>query len=205
MITCGLSACADPPRGIGAPRQATAPAEGAVDPDKGAPRGADAQSTPGATESGSTPGAPGDEKDTDGVPRPGGQAAGSITLSWTGGAEHQNFEYDAEHCYVGADYILVEGTGGPIGGSGESRIKIFTTPAELLHEATGTFQAEGSVRFTWDGDEIVADGRQIHVGDYPQPAVFTYRYTHDSAKYIVSWFRGAADAGAGAVEIACAY
>ncbi|MDO5676169.1 MAG: hypothetical protein Q4G35_01540 [Propionibacteriaceae bacterium] len=133
------------------------------------------------------------------------QAVGSITLSWTGGTEHQNFEYVAEHCYVGADYILVEGSGGPVGGAGESQIKIFTTPEELLHEGTGTFQAAGAVQFTWGGTEIIADGRQIHVGDYPQPAVFTYRHDDSSVKYVVAWFDGADDSGAGAVEVECNY
>lgn len=136
---------------------------------------------------------------------PAAQAAGSIKLSWTGGPEHQNFEYVAEHCYVGADYILVEGTGGPVGGVGDSQIKIFTTPDELLHEGTGTFQAAGAVHFTWGNAEIIADGRQIHVGDYPQPAVFTYRHDDSSAKYVVSWFDGAEDSGAGAVEVECDY
>lgn len=129
--------------------------------------------------------------------------AGTVALSWTGGSEHQNFEYTAQHCYVGSDYVLVEGSGGPVGASGASTVKIFTTPAELLHEGTGTYQAEGSIQFTWGGGDIVADGRQIHVGDYPQPASFTYRQSGNSVKYVLAWFQGAADAGAGAVEVTC--
>ncbi len=148
----------------------------------------------------------------EGEPTPGGEStdpanhsAGEITLSWTGGTEHQNFTYRAEQCYVGTDYILVEGVGGPIDTPKGSQIKIFTTPEELLHETTGTYQAEGSIHFTWKDVEIIADGRQIHVGDYPQPAVFTYRHTDDSVKYVVSWFEGAQESGAGAVEVQCHY
>lgn len=149
--------------------------------------------------------AEGDTTTEGGSADPASHSAGEITLSWTGGTEHQNFTYMAEQCYVGTDYILVEGVGGPIDTPKGSRIKIFTTPEELLHEATGTFQADGSIHFTWEDFEIIADGRQIHVGDYPQPAVFTYRQTEDSVKYVVSWFEGAKESGAGAVEVQCTY
>lgn len=132
-------------------------------------------------------------------------SAGEITLSWTGGGEHQNFSYTAEQCYVGPDYVLVEGAGGPVDEPTGSAVRIFTSPAELLHETTGTYQAEGIVAFTWAGKEIVADGRTIHVGDYPQPASFTYRHTDDGIKYVLSWFDGSGDAGAGAVEVRCFY
>lgn len=187
VIAATTSGCAPEPQESGTP---TAP----VTPELTVPQ--DTQSPNTAEDRTTTPGGSAD---------PASHSAGEVTLSWTGGSEHQNFTYTAEQCYIGADYILVEGVGGPIDIPQGSHLKIFTTPAELLHETTGTFQAEGSIRFTWEDVEIIADGRQIHVGDYPQPAVFTYRQTEDSAKYVVSWFEGTMESGAGAVEIQCSY
>lgn len=130
---------------------------------------------------------------------------GEIALSWTAGPV-QSFTFVAEHCYVGDDYIMAEGVGGPIDNPVGAIVKIFTSPAELLHEATGTFQGAGEIRLIWEGREIVADARMIHKGEYPQTANLTYRHTiFGGVKYVLSWFEGRAESGAGAVEIQCNY
>ncbi len=209
MLTATISGCSSCPEGSGAPTaSASVTAEPTTDPpqptEDAQPDSEDPQEA--AEEPQSDSESPNDASDANG-PRepagPAGPAAGEIALSWTGGTDHQNFVYAADHCYIGADHIRAEGVGGPIDAPQGSSIEISTSPEELLHAGTGTFQAQGVIRFTWGGTEIVADGRPGTVGRSSQPAVFTYQQTGDGVKYVVAWFEGAHDSGAGAVEVRC--
>lgn len=130
---------------------------------------------------------------------------GSIELSIeSGGVEHV-YKYNADHCFVSSEYILAGGTGAEVGTGIASEVGISTSPAELLHESSGTFQADGIISVRTNGNEIVSDGRPITVEGHTIPSVFTYREDGNSAHYVVAWFSGGTDVGAGYVKVNCDY
>lgn len=128
---------------------------------------------------------------------------GWVRLVWTGGTEYEFFEYESDFCFTEPGEILVQGVGGPEGGVGESTINIFAVPKELVHEPTGTVEGVGIIRFTWQGEDIVADGRMTYVGDTLMPATFLYRFEGTTVEFMVRWFQGGAKSGSGKVWINC--
>lgn len=165
---------------------------------------------PAAQEAGPAESEEADERDADPdageVPEVEEIVAGTIELSIESGGVERVFRYEAEHCFVSSEYILAGGTGSEVGTGLASEVGISSTPAELLHESTGTFQADGLISVRSEEGEVVTDGRMITVGEgSPIPSMFTYSHDDNSAHYVVAWFSGAAEAGAGYVKLNCDY
>lgn len=132
-------------------------------------------------------------------------AAGTVELSIESGGTERVFEYTADHCVVTPEYILVSAAGAEVGTGTASEVGIGTSPAELLHEATGTFQADGIISVRTGGEEVVSDGRMITVEGNRISSAFTYRHDENSAHFVVAWFSGASQLGAGYVKVNCNY
>lgn len=140
------------------------------------------------------------------APEAEGIAAGTIELSIESGGAERVFQYEAEHCFVSPEYILAGGTGSEVGTGMASEVGISSAPVELLHEGSDTYQAEGLISVRSEEGEVVTDGRMITVGEgYRIPSAFTYRHDDNSAHYVVAWFSGAAEIGAGYVKVQCNY
>lgn len=90
--------------------------------------------------------------------------------------------FDASVCEVGHDRVVGEGSSA---GEGDGSIRIDTGPFELLHERTGTWQAQGSIRVEADDDRLTSDGRR---GAGGIESMFTYRLGDNAITYTTSWF-----------------
>lgn len=147
-----------------------------------------------------------DENDSgEGIPED--AAGGTIELSIESGGTERVFQYTADHCFVSPEYILAGGKGAEVGTGEASEVGISSSPAELIHEATGTYQAEGLISVRMADFEVRSDGRMITPSEHTIPSVFTYRHDDNSAHYVVAWFSepGGADVGAGYVKVNCEY
>lgn len=118
-------------------------------------------------------------------------------------AAERTFRFEASECLVSDPRIRGVGSGTQTGTGTPASILIDTVPGTLEHERTGTWQASGAITLTAGDEVIVADGRMITVGDYPQESVLMSRISGNSVKYVVAWFFADGTSGAGAVEMTC--
>lgn len=131
-------------------------------------------------------------------------AAGTIAVKVENPpAAERTFRFEASECLVSDPRIRGVGSGTQTGTGTPASILIDTVPGTLEHERTGTWQASGAITLTAGDEVIVADGRMITVGDYPQESVLMSRISGNSVKYVVAWFFADGTSGAGAVEMTC--
>lgn len=205
LAALALTACGSGPSGQGGPGDAPATPDAAAVNDA-APEPAPTESADPSLDNASVD--LGDEDAETGVDSDDLEAAdvvGVARVHWEPTPTSVRlFSYDLTECTLDGTTIAVQGIGVEDDTGAPSTLTMDMAAAELLHEGTGTYHASGHATFTADDSEIVSDGRVYTSSEgYTGPSMFDYRVTDTTVVLKVSLWIGAADAGAGAVDVTC--